>query len=81
MALAMTDAIARLQPRPLRRVLAPHQRARLRHQLRVGRRVALLDREPSLLPRVLGHARRSLLEHLQQLDQQPIDPFTLEKHQ
>lgn len=42
--------------------------------------LALLDREPSLLPRVLGHARRSLLEHLQQLDQQPIDPFTLEKH-
>lgn len=43
--------------------------------------VALLDREPSLLPRLLGHARRSLLEHLQQLDHQPIDPFTLEKHQ
>ena len=41
--------------------------------------LSLLDQKPELLPAVLGHARRSLREHLALLETQPIEPFSLEK--
>lgn len=41
--------------------------------------LSLLNQKPELLPVVLGHARRSLREHLALLETQPIEPFSLEK--
>lgn len=40
--------------------------------------LALLQQHPDLLPVVVGHSRRSLCEHLVQLQQLPIQPFFLE---
>jgi hypothetical protein len=41
--------------------------------------LSLLHERSELLPLVLGHARRSLREHLVQLETLPIEPFPLEK--